>query len=208
MEDNIQTIFSVDEYEFGFFLQEVKQYLETVYEDMTRSLKLRYNQDEMDDQATFEFFRTKDRIDNIMIILQYLLHFSEKSIPTSTEDNLEEQFEQFKEAVCFQFGLLLEDDVKKALYKELIPTTPDHMRSREYFENKIQEEYDTLMHLVKAAQSSGVQEYTDLFDGLIRYYQFWFEVKTQSFNKIRKSDMYIYRLSKYLYKHIILQKKK
>ncbi|MCP4213372.1 MAG: hypothetical protein GY765_01890, partial [bacterium] len=110
MREKIEIVGSVDELELRFLFTEVQNYLDDVYIDMVKALGMRKKNSQLDLEATMDFFRSKERVDIIRIVLQYLVYYlREVDINHEKKDAMLKPFLQFRESIIDLFDLLLED---------------------------------------------------------------------------------------------------
>lgn len=154
-------------------------------------------------QATLnKFIRDKGRNENTSNILQYLLTF-QVNIPRTAEiDNKPlNPFEQFRKLVSYEVGLLLEEDVKKAVFNEINQVGSLNGDNVWDFQGKIIEKSRELNELIITGASDVSSTFFTLCLVLEHLCLFWFDVKQGDVFRIRRSDIYIYKLARILQGH-------
>ena len=102
---------------FKDFIKHVRDYTKELDISESEILELR-NKGTLLSHQMDDFFRSKERDQNLKFILQYLMNFL-KRIPL--EKDIENEpvnpFKQFKEFTVSIINLLMEDDVKQAIFR-------------------------------------------------------------------------------------------
>jgi hypothetical protein len=146
-----------------------------------------------------QFFRSKERNEKTSQTLQYLLTFL-THIPGPAEIEREpvNPAEQFREFIRFQVDLLLEEDVKKAVFNEI-----NQMGSLngdniwDYLERVIEKNRELNELIITGASEVSSIFFTSCLV-LEQLCLFWFDVKQQDIRRVRRSDIYIYKLARIL----------
>lgn len=144
-----------------------------------------------------QFFRRKERCEKVCQILQYLLSFL-THIPESDEIGSEpvDPAEQFREFVRYQADLLLEEDVRNAVFQET--------NHREHFSGgnvwDYQERIIAMNHELQKQIAKGENGSTATISGLCQVLEqlcrFWFEVRRHDIRRTRRGDIFLYILSR------------
>lgn len=149
----------------------------------------------------FKFFRSRERTRNTRLIVHYLVAFLSK-IPLNKE--AEEKgvncFEQLKSLVIYNINLLKENNVTNAILKEHEKLGLLNETNIWYYRGQVNKNYRQLLAAAQSAESAVIEDYCKLFEALQRLSLFWFSVRNEDINRVRKSDLYIYRLTRLLMK--------
>ncbi|MCP4148186.1 MAG: hypothetical protein GY757_10595 [bacterium] len=190
---------ALDDFGVDFLIAEARKFLEHAYEDFSKALKMRLNNEKMDNECTVAFFRSKGRLDNIKLVLQYLIYYTkEVDVKKEKKEDIIKPFEQFRESVHFLYSLMGEADVQKAIFREYIRVTPLEIGTFNKFEHEILGKQKDLLKMISRADSPRIESFHTLFDSLEKYSEYWFEIKDNNFARIRKSDVYIFELARLL----------
>jgi hypothetical protein len=146
-----------------------------------------------------KFFRKKERNEKISQILQYLLTFLVHIPGTAESENKAfNQIEQFRECIRFEVDLLLEEDVKKAVFNEINCVDSLNGDNVWDYQGRIIEKNRELNELI----ITGASEVSSIFFTLCLVLEqlcvFWFDVKQGDIRRTRRSDIYMYKLAKIL----------
>jgi hypothetical protein len=149
--------------------------------------------------ALEHFFRSKERNEYIRQILQYMLTFLVHIPGTAESENkLVNPIEQFREFIRYEVALLLEEDVNKAVFNEINQMGSQDGDNVWDYRGRIIEKNRELNELI----STGTSEISSIFFTLCMVLEhlclFWFDVKQGDINRIRSSDIYIYKLARIL----------
>jgi hypothetical protein len=145
------------------------------------------------------FFRKKERNENTVQILQYLLAFLDCLPGTAENENTPvNPIEQFLGFIRYQLDLLLKKDIKKAIFNEINQNGSRNGDNVWDYQGRIIEKNRELNELIV----TGSGEVTSMFFTLCLVLEhlclFWFDVKQGNMNRIRRSDIYIYKLVRIL----------
>lgn len=145
------------------------------------------------------FLREKERNENISNILQYLLTFL-FNIPATAEidDKPLNPFEQFRELTSYEVALLLQEDVKKAIFNEINQMGSLNGDNVWDYQGRIIEKSRELNELIVTGASDVSSIFFTLCLVLEQLCLFWFDVKQEDIRRIRRSDIYIYKLARIL----------
>ena len=147
--------------------------------------------------ALEQFFRHRERSEKVCQILQYLLNFM-THIPGNDEINGEavNPAEQFREFVNYEADLLLEEDVRNAVFQET-----NHKR---LFNGgnvwDYQERIIAMNREVKEQAARGECNAAGTISCLCRALEqlclFWFEIRRHDLRRTRRSDIFVYILAR------------
>lgn len=176
-------------------LKTVKQYSVGMEMDDSDALKARKD-DVISPQETFQYYRSHERIQYIQLMLQYLFFFL-TNLPLEAEikDKPVNPFDQFKEFVHYNTKLLKEDDVIEAVVNEYKRQGVLNERNQWYYVGQIDRCHKKIMNTIADALRATIKDYRKLFMGLQELCSFWFSVRNHDLKYIRKSDIYIYKLT-------------
>lgn len=198
MKKEIRIVGTLDEIEVEYLIDQVNSFIEKLYLDMSNGFHLRAG-GRIDETVAFNFFRSKERMDNIKILMQYLVYFvKDISVHNLGDEDLVNPYEQFKEFIRAHINMLLQDDVRQAIMREFIQITPLEDHKLENFEKRINNQHRKLIRLVETAPIPTADNFFKLFDTLRQFSRFWFDIKNQDHRRIRRSDFYVYKFSRLL----------
>jgi hypothetical protein len=143
-----------------------------------------------------KLFRNKERNEKIGKILQYLLTFLVK-IPGTSESNNKpiNPIEQFRELISYEVDLLLEEDVKKAVFNEINQMGSLNGDNVWDYQGRIIEKNRELNELIAIGASDVSSIFFTLCLVLEQLCLFWFDIKKEDVSRIRRRDIYIYKLA-------------
>lgn len=189
---------TIDEFEIEFLIDQALRFIEDLYLEMCNGFHLRAGGD-IDQDTAYIFFRSKERIDNLKMLLQYLIYFvREVSYQVLMHDDLQKPFHQFRAFIQNHVGLLAEDDVKSAIMREYVRRLPIAEHSLDDFERRIEAQHQMLNAMLAGADKPSPEGFFKLFDALRQTSRFWLELKDHQCRRIRRSDFYIYKFSRLL----------
>ena len=144
-----------------------------------------------------QFFRSKERNEKIDQILQYLITFL-THIPGPAEIDKEpvNPAEQFREFICYQVDLLLEEDVKKAVFKEINNLDSLNEGNVWDYQERIIDKNRELRELVAQGGGGIAKTIATLCQVLEQLSLFWLEIRHGDIHRTRRSDIYLYTLSR------------
>ena len=148
--------------------------------------------------ATLEqFFRSKERNEKIGLTLQYLLTFlTHIPGPAEIEKEPVNPAEQFREFIRYQVNLLLEEDVKKAVFKEVNQIGSLNGGNVWDYQEKIFHKNRELLEQVANSNGGIAKTIATLCHVLEQLSLFWLEIKHGDLCRTRRSDIYLYTLSR------------
>ena len=188
-----------DQSQIAFLVIDVEGFLEVYVEDSLNALLDKRSKDKIMYKDTSEFFRKRERFNQTKLLLQYMVHFL-KSMPM--EERILEMpvnpFTQFKEFVSFQVELLKEDDIVDAVLREYNMLQLLSDKNIWYYKGKMKSTYNEISELVNGAVSAVNDDYGKLFTALKKLCIYWFSIRREDENRIRKSDLYIYSVARIL----------
>ncbi len=144
-----------------------------------------------------QYFRGKERSDQVRRTLQYLLAFlTHIPIQAEIETAPVNPAEQFREFIRYQVDLLLEEDVKKAVLREINQVGSINEGNVWDYQKRIIDQNRELREL--AAQNGGsiAQTIASLCHVLERLSLFWLQIRHGDLHRTRRSDLYVYSLSR------------
>jgi hypothetical protein len=145
------------------------------------------------------FFRDKERNEKTGQILQYLLTFL-VHIPEAVESENKplNPIEQFLELVCCEVDKLLEADVKQAVFNEINQLGSLNGDNVWDYQERIIEKNRELNELIITGSSEVSSIFFTLCLVLEQLCLFWFDAKRGDMRRIRRSDIYTYKLVRVL----------
>lgn len=181
-------------------MADVKHYFKKVAEE-----SLKYYQDQPPGQVnstdTFKFFRSQERIRNTRLIIQYLMAFLSKvPLKKEIEEKVVNPFEQLKSFALYNIHLLKESDVNNAILKEHESLGLLNETNIWYYRGQINKNYEQVLAVAQSAKTAVIEDYCKIFEALQRLSLFWFSVRSEDITRVRKSDLYIYQLTRILMK--------
>ena len=157
-----------------------------------------------DDQAvtfkdTIGLFRRKERLANTKHLLQYLLLFLDE-MPNPEKIKLlpENPFMQFRDFVISLINDLKEEDVIAAVLREYEELGILNQSNHWVHKGKIRLFHDKLKENMRNVKEATPDNYKMMFSILRKISLFWFGIRRENLSRIRKSDLYIYKLVRIL----------
>lgn len=179
-------------------LDDVQSYIKTAEEDSVKFLNAR-NPGQISHEDTVKFFRGHERTRNIRVILQYLVAFLSKiPMEEDIQDKIVNPFEQLKSFTLYNVNQLKDPDVIEIILREHERLGLLKETNAWYYRGQINKNYKQILEVVENAAKISREGYCKLFEALQRLCLFWFSVRNEDIKRIRKSDIYIYRLSRLL----------
>jgi hypothetical protein len=144
-----------------------------------------------------QFFRHKERTEKVCQILQYLLSFL-SHVPACSEiqDEPVNPAEQFREFIRYETDLLLEEDVKNAVFQETSQNGPLHGGNVWDYQGRIIVKNRELKKLAARNGTNVAEAISNLCHVLEQLCLFWFEVRREDIRRARRSDIFLYILSR------------
>jgi hypothetical protein len=144
-----------------------------------------------------QFYRSKERNEKIAQTLQYLLAFlTHIPAPAEIEKEPVNPAEQFREFIRFQVDLLLEDDVKKAVFREISNLGSLNDSSVWDYQERIIQKNRELRELVSNGGGSITKTIASLCQVLEQLALFWLEIRHGDICRTRRTDIYLFSLSR------------
>ena len=152
---------------------------------------------------TASLFRRKERLSNTKFLLQYLLMFL-KEMPSPEKVKLlpENPFLQFRDFVLYQISDLKEEDVIEAVLREYRNLGILNQSNLWLHKGKVRLFHDKLKESMREVKTPTPGVYEAMFLALKQISLFWFGIRRENLNRIRKSDLYIYKLVRILLKRL------
>jgi PAS domain-containing protein len=148
--------------------------------------------------ATLElYFRRKERSEKVCQIMQYLLAFL-SHIPGKSEIAGEpvDPTEQFREFIRYETDLLLEEDVKDAVFQESNHRSLFHGGNVWDTQGRIIAMNRELGELAAREEGDAIRTIANLCRVLEQLCLFWFEIRRHDIRRTRRSDIYLYLLAR------------
>ncbi len=130
----------------------------------------------------------------------WLRFFSKLPLNKEIEGQQVNPFEQFKSFTRFRADLLKTPDVLDFILKEYKRVGVLDDTNMWYYRGQVTKNYKEIVEIVESAKTAVVEDYCKLFEALQRICLFWFSVKNEDIKQVRKSDIYIYQLTRILLK--------
>jgi hypothetical protein len=139
------------------------------------------------------FFRSRERNEKIGQILQFLLTFMDHlPAPAECGNKMFNPIEQFRECVLYAVDLLLEADVKRAVFNKTNRMGSPEGDNVWDYQGRINEKHRELHMLLITGASGPASLFLTLCRVLEQLCLFWFDVKQGEVRRIRRSDIYMY----------------
>lgn len=176
-------------------ISDVHQYVKTVEQESVQLLHARKNR-QITSTDTFKFFRSQERNRNTRLLLQYLVTFlndlpEEKDI----DGKLVNPFDQLKAFTGFWLSLLKEPDVSNAILREHEKLGLLNETNAWYYRGQINKNFQQISEVLARSQKAVTEHYCLLFEAIQRICLFWFSVRNENLKRVRKSDVYLYKLT-------------
>lgn len=174
---------------------EVNQYIKIVEQENVRFLHER-KKEIISSTDTLRFFRSQERTRNTRLVLQYLMTFLNK-LPQEKEidKKLVNPFDQLKSFIQFSVNLLKEPDVTNAILREHERLGLLNETNSWYYRGQVNKSYKQILEVVEQAHRAVQGEWCKLFEALHRLSLFWFSVRSENIKRVRKSDIYLCKLT-------------
>jgi len=179
-------------------ISDVDLYLKSVEEETLTFLHAREKQ-QITSTDTYRFFRGEERSRNSRLILRHLVTFLKKiPLQEDIEADVVSPFDQLKSFIRFHTELLKESDVANAILREHEYLGLLTEANTWYYRGQINKNYKQLLEVLDNAETGSVEGYCKLFEALQRLCRFWFSVRNEEKQRVRKSDIFTYRLTRIL----------
>lgn len=175
--------------EAGFFLK--------IMETRTGDVPAERSPQPLSPAGLEQFFRHKERSEKVCQIMQYLLSFL-SHIPAGSEIDGEpvDPTEQFREFIHYETDLLLEEDVKNAVFQETSHKSPYHGGNVWDYQGRIVAMNRELRDLAARDAGDPTATLANLCRVLEQLCLFWFEIRRHDIRRTRRSDIYLYMLAR------------
>ncbi len=181
------------------FVTKVNQYIDFMeIEAVEHHMKSR-DESHITYYQTLDFFRNNERLQNTKYILQYLIKFLE-GLPSEEKSAgiFQNPFLQFRDFVIFLAEQLRDVDVIESVLREYKELKLLNEKTEWYYRGVIRGAFKEISTLCINAKHAVPHDYSKLFSALQKHSLFWFSVRRENEARIRKSDIYIYRLCRIL----------
>ena len=177
---------------------EIQQYLQTNMINRLKSIEDPDNK-QLTPELLDTYFRSHERQENTKRLLQYMLAFL-ANIPEPNQISQEpvNPVSQFKEFVQYQVGLLKEKDVIQAITREFNRQNMHEQDNNWFYEARIMDKRLELELMLKEVRVDSCEMHLLLFQVLENLSLFWFEIGREDVRQARRSDIYVYKLSRLL----------
>jgi hypothetical protein len=144
-----------------------------------------------------QFFRSKERNEKTCQTLQYLLTFlTHIPGPAEIEKEPVNPAEQFREFIRYQVDLLLEEDVRNAVFREINTLVSLNEGNVWDYQEQIIHKNRELRELVAQDGDDTAKTIATLCHVLEQLSRFWLEIKRENIHSTRRSDYYLYTFSR------------
>lgn len=189
-----------DEQVLQRLIADVQAYISTAEDDNVKFLHVQ-NPGQISHEESLRFFRIHERTRNVRVILQYLVSFlSEIPLQEDINGDAVNPFEQIKSFVLYNVNLLKDPDVITIILREHEQLGLLKENNSWYYRGQINKNYKQILEVGESARTISREGYCKLFEALQRLCLFWFSVRNENINRVRKSDIYIYKLTRILMK--------
>ena len=152
-----------------------------------------------DPKSRYKLLRNPNRTQNTKLILLYLITFlSHLPLEVSKKGDPLNPFEQLKSFILKSIDLINEKDVTNAILKEHERLGLLTELNTWYYRGQIGKSHKAIHQVVDQAKAAGREGYRKLFLGLQKLSTFWFSVRNQDIERVRKSDILMYKLTRFL----------
>lgn len=175
--------------------QEAEYLMKLMEADPNFSLAERLGQG-MPPESLLRFFRQRERTEKARYIIQYLLAFLGHipSVP-EVQNDLIDPAEQFRAFIAYQADLLLEEDVRNAVFQETNHNgTPRAGSVWDY-----QERILVVNRVLKGMLAKRMEDCDAAIATMCRAVEqlalFWFDVRRHDLRRVRRSDIFMFLLA-------------
>jgi hypothetical protein len=150
----------------------------------------------MPPENLLRYFRRRERIERVRCIIQYLLAFL-GHIPSAEEvqGDIVDPAEQFRSFVAYEADLLLEPDVRNAVFLE----THANGLPRDGGDDDCEERILEINRMLKGMLAKGEGDIQAAIAAMCRAVEhlarFWFEVHGSDIRRVRRSDIFMFLLA-------------
>jgi len=176
-------------------IEEVESFIKCIEPNIFKVINYRKSK-KINKNVLNKFFRSKERIEYRKFILQYLIKFMNK-LPTKQEIRTMpvNPYKQFKSFVQYNLDLLKETDVTNCILREYKKRFEWNEESSIYCQKHIDKYFKHIEQYIKSSKTCSTENFCKLFLAIQELCVFWFSVKNEDINHVRKSDLYIYQLT-------------
>ncbi len=173
----------------------IEEYIQIVEIENVKFLQAR-KAGEISSAETFKFFRSQERSRNTRLILQYLVAFLDKlPLKDDFEEKMINPFLQMKTFTRNNINLLKDADVGEAILKEHEKLGLLQESNAWYYRGQISKNHKQILKVIESARLPIPRHYCALFEALNRLCLFWFSVRNENIKRVRRSDIFIYKLT-------------
>ncbi len=195
----IQQIFAVENFNDPGKIEWVRQeagYLLKVMEADPNFVLVERFGPVMSPASLLRFFRHQERMETSRRIMQYLLSFL-AHIPKYSEIEAEpvNPAEQFRDFIRSETDLLLEEDVKNAIFNETNHNSSALGGNVWDFQEQISILNQKLRNMLAKEENNLALSISNLCRVLEELALFWFDVRHQDLRRTRRSDIFIFLLA-------------
>jgi len=142
------------------------------------------------------YFRRRERIERVHCILQYLLAFL-GHIPSAEEvrGDLVDPMEQLRSFVANEVDLLLEQDVRNAVFEEMGPNGLPHAGSEGDCEKRILLMNRMLRGMLPKCEGEIPAVVSSMCRTVEQLALFWFDVHGNDIRRVRRCDIFMFLLA-------------
>jgi len=150
----------------------------------------------MSPASLLRFFRHRERMETSRRIMQYLLSFLAQ-IPKHSDIDAApvNPAEQFRDFIRSETDLLLEEDVKNAIFNETNHNSPALGGNVWDFQEQIPVLNQKLRNMLAKEENNLAMDISNLCRVLEELALFWFDVRHQDLRRTRRSDIFIFLLA-------------
>jgi hypothetical protein len=188
----------MDVVEIDLLIEEVNLYLDTAYQNLAISHAIHdIRQNELPSDETI--LRSKERFLLFRELVNHLISFLRELPALNPDGNNHEIFHQFRDNVAGYCNLLRHEDVKQAIVREYCQFGRLMQHPAQSIEDRIKYVYSDIRHTLELATEPVISNYFTLFGVLEKVSQLWFETRGYNFQRIRKIDVYLFKLITFLH---------
>jgi hypothetical protein len=182
-------------------INEVKDYIDRVELHALKTIKTKQLDATINSEDNYYYLRCKERYQNSVLLHQYLLTFLHR-VPSNLDLTKEtcNPFEQFKTFIRKCADSMKDQDVSQLVYQ--INHSDKYSDSKNNSVTNIEDYYQEIIELIDSAKYPTPRYYKNLFLALKKLSIFWFCLKEEDISKVRKSDIYTYKLAKILLERV------
>ncbi len=196
----LENHFRAPSFQIDLLRREAWEYLAQLDIDNIAALESRMQSAVSYDDA-FCFFRSKERLNNTRLIIQYLIRFCD-GLPNEADimEDIVNPFEQMREFTAYHIHQLSEADVVDAILREHEKLGLLKESNRWYYQGQIRKNHQEFQISLERAILPNSDGYKAMFTVLRNVSRFWFSVRREELKQCRRTDVFIYLFSVYLLK--------